>query len=42
MKDSAGDGSKAPAFYLAAALAALLLPAALGSSATIFNDGDVS
>ena len=42
MKDSAGDGSKAPAFYLAAALAALLLPAALGSSATIFYDGVVS
>jgi hypothetical protein len=29
-------------FYLALAVAVLLIPTALGSSATIFNDGDVS
>jgi hypothetical protein len=31
-----------PRFYLAMAIAVLLIPAALGSSTTIFNDGDVS
>ena len=29
-------------FYLSAVFALLLVPAALGSSQTIFNDGDVS
>src|ERR1041384_373883 len=29
-------------FYLSAVIALLLVPVALGSSATIFNDGDVS
>ena len=40
--EAARRGSISPAFLLPAALVVVLLPAALGSSTTIFNDGDVS